>query len=133
MWDPEFYPRKEEVYVCGERRETPLPEEQSEAVQPESDAIEKLKKGSAMLSSKLEKGKVLNESSCYLPCSVDGPPIVGEIPGTNSTAFLATAASCWGILEGTSSLSCFAFLCSLTMDTVPSRAGDWAGSERVGS
>mmetsp|Transcript_15823 Transcript_15823/g.28493 ORF Transcript_15823/g.28493 Transcript_15823/m.28493 type:complete len:387 (-) Transcript_15823:372-1532(-) len=38
--------------------------------------------------------------ACVRPCTLDGLPLMGDIPGYDSTAFLACGHSCWGILWG---------------------------------
>ncbi len=46
----------------------------------------------------LAAAKVLREQACYLPCTNDGLPLIGRMPGL-SNAYVATAHSCWGILN----------------------------------
>lgn len=46
----------------------------------------------------LGSAEVLKEQACYLPCSDDGLPVIGRVPGLEN-AYVATAHSCWGILN----------------------------------
>ena len=46
-----------------------------------------------------EGAEVVAEQACFLPCTDDGLPIIGEIPGVQG-CFVATGHSCWGILNG---------------------------------
>jgi glycine/D-amino acid oxidase-like deaminating enzyme len=48
---------------------------------------------------KTEEGaEVVAEQACYLPCTTDGQPIIGEMPGVKG-CYVATGHSCWGILN----------------------------------
>lgn len=99
-WEPEAYPRAEEVYVCGQHSNTPLPSD-PDAIKPEEDMIERLKHSASLLSDRLaDKSAITSESACYLPICSDGPPLLGAIPESDNTAFIATGGSCWGILNG---------------------------------
>ncbi|EEF37421.1 fad oxidoreductase, putative [Ricinus communis] len=99
--DPEVYPRSSgEVYVCGMSSEVEVPEDPEEIVgDPES--IRVLKRVARNVSSHLAEGKarVKAEQACFLPCTDDNIPVIGEIPGVKG-CYVATGHNCWGILNG---------------------------------
>ncbi|XP_062102636.1 putative oxidoreductase C1F5.03c [Humulus lupulus] len=99
--DPEVYPRPTgEVYVCGMSAEEDVPEDPEQIVgKPES--IQVLKTVAGSVSSHLREGEaqVKAEQACFLPCTDDGVPIIGEVPGIKG-CYVATGHSCWGILNG---------------------------------
>lgn len=67
----------------------------------EPDSIAMLHKIAGRVSSHLMKdegAEVVAEQACYLPCSTDGLPIIGELPGVKG-CYVATGHSCWGILN----------------------------------
>nr|CAD1819707.1 unnamed protein product [Ananas comosus var. bracteatus] len=73
-----------------------------EEIVGESESIEMLHKIAGMVSSHLKKGEtaeVVAEQACFLPCTEDGLPVIGEIPGVKN-CYVATGHSCWGILNG---------------------------------
>ncbi|GFZ18765.1 FAD-dependent oxidoreductase family protein [Actinidia rufa] len=39
------------------------------------------------------------EQACFLPCTEDCVPVIGEVPGVK-VCYVATGHSCWGILNG---------------------------------
>lgn len=95
---PEIYPRREEVYVCGEGdTNVPLPDT-TEDVQVEVDRCDDLFKYAGQISAELEAGKVLRKQACYLPVTdiaACSGPFIGE---TNvPKLYLASGHSCWGI------------------------------------
>ncbi|GMH06396.1 hypothetical protein Nepgr_008236 [Nepenthes gracilis] len=45
------------------------------------------------------EARVTAEQACFLPCTDDGIPIIGEIPGVKG-CFVGTGQSCWGIPNG---------------------------------
>jgi glycine/D-amino acid oxidase-like deaminating enzyme len=99
-YEPEAYPRNGEVYVCGQHSNTPLPDSPDD-IEPESDNMARLKHSAALLNETFaDEGRITNESACYLPIATDGMPLLGEVPGTSSSSFIATGGSCWGILNG---------------------------------
>jgi len=55
--------------------------------------------------------KVERKQACFLPISNDDIPIIGAIPGVEG-AFIATAHSCWGILNGPATGLCMSELIS---------------------
>ncbi|KAF3439015.1 hypothetical protein FNV43_RR17290 [Rhamnella rubrinervis] len=99
--DPEVYPRPTgEVYVCGMSAEEEVPDDPDQIVgNPES--IRALKRVACNVSSHLKEGEaqVTAEQACFLPCTDDSVPIIGELPGVKG-CYVATGHSCWGILNG---------------------------------
>lgn len=53
------------------------------------------------VSSHLWEGEadVKAEQACFLPCTDDSVPVIGEIPGVKG-CYVATGHNCWGILNG---------------------------------
>lgn len=72
-----------------------------EQISGDPSSIEVLKRVAATVSSHLgvEEARVKAEQACFLPCTEDGIPIIGEIPGLKN-CFVGTGHSCWGILNG---------------------------------
>ncbi|KAK6258589.1 FAD dependent oxidoreductase - like 3 [Theobroma cacao] len=99
--DPEVYPRPTgEVYLCGMSAEEEVPDDPEQIVgNPES--IQTLKRVASNVSSHLAEGeaRVKAEQACFLPCTDDGVPVIGELPGVKG-CYVATGHSCWGILNG---------------------------------
>ncbi|KAG4175971.1 hypothetical protein ERO13_A11G220300v2 [Gossypium hirsutum] len=99
--DPEVYPRPNgEVYICGMSAEEEVPDDPEQIVgNPASIAM--LKRVGKSVSSHLREGeaRVKAEQACFLPCTDDGVPIIGEVPGMKG-CYVATGHSCWGILNG---------------------------------
>ncbi|KAF9681766.1 hypothetical protein SADUNF_Sadunf05G0036900 [Salix dunnii] len=99
--DPEVYPRPSgEVYLCGMSSEVELPEDPEQIVgDPES--LEVLKRVASTVSSHLVEGeaRLKAEQACFLPCTDDSVPVIGEIPGVKG-CYVATGHNCWGILNG---------------------------------
>lgn len=76
--------------------------EDPETITGEIESIEMLHKIAGTVSSHLQKDKVsevVAEQACFLPCTDDGLPVIGEIPGVKN-CYVATGHSCWGILNG---------------------------------
>lgn len=99
--DPEVYPRPTgEVYLCGMSSREEVPDD-PEQVTGNPEAISVLKRVARTVSSHLseEKAGVKAEQACFLPCTEDGNPVIGEIPGVKG-CYVATGHSCWGILNG---------------------------------
>lgn len=44
----------------------------------------------AAISSSLEAGIVQREQACFLPLSPDGTPVIGPVPGTARTLYVAS-------------------------------------------
>lgn len=99
--DPEVYPRPTgEVYVCGMSAEEEVPDDPEQIVgNPEAIAV--LKRVAKSVSSHLGEGEVevKAEQACFLPCTDDSVPVIGEVPGIQG-CYVATGHSCWGILNG---------------------------------
>ncbi|XP_066393359.1 D-amino-acid oxidase [Miscanthus floridulus] len=102
MLDPEVYPRPTgEVYICGMSKDENPPDDPA-TITGEPDSIAMLHKIAGKVSSQLKKeegAEVVAEQACYLPCTTDGLPVIGEIPGVKG-CYVATGHSCWGILNG---------------------------------
>ncbi|TVU41408.1 hypothetical protein EJB05_14923, partial [Eragrostis curvula] len=102
MLDPEVYPRPTgEVYICGMSKDEDAPDDPA-TITGEPDSIAMLHKIAGKVSSHLkteEGAEVVAEQACYLLCSTDGLPIIGEMPGVKG-CYVATGHSCWGILNG---------------------------------
>ncbi|XP_058187095.1 putative oxidoreductase C1F5.03c [Rhododendron vialii] len=98
--DPEVYPRPTgEVYVCGMSAEVEMPDDPEQVV-GNPDSIAMLKRVAKTVSSHLaEEATVKVEQACFLPCTDDSLPIIGEVPGEKG-CYVATGHSCWGILNG---------------------------------
>lgn len=94
------HPLLGEVYVCGMSSEVDVPDDPEQIVgDPES--IQVLKRVAGTVSSQLAEGeaRVKAEQACFLPCTDDGVPVIGEFPGVKG-CYVATGHSCWGILNG---------------------------------
>ncbi|GAB4820859.1 hypothetical protein N2152v2_007905 [Parachlorella kessleri] len=90
--EPEVYPRPNgQVYVCGVAEEDAVVPSSAADVTPREDAIDALQ-------GELGKAELLQQQACFLPCTDDGLPILGRVPGVEG-AFIATGHSCWGILN----------------------------------
>lgn len=97
--DPEVYPRPTgEVYVCGLSARAEVPDDPQE-IHPDPESITTLKKVAGNVSSHLEAATVLAEQACFLPCTEEGVPAIGEVPGVEGL-YVAAGHSCWGILNG---------------------------------
>ena len=71
------------------------------AIDGEPDSIAMLHKIAGRVSSQLkteEGAEVVTEQACYLPCTNDGLPVIGEMPGVKG-CYVATGHSCWEILN----------------------------------
>ncbi|GJX84003.1 putative oxidoreductase TDA3 [Tanacetum coccineum] len=98
--DPEIYPRPTgEVYVCGMSSQEEVPDD-PEQIEPNPDSIQVLKRVAKTVSSHLgEEARMKAEQACFLPCTDDSVPVIGEIPGMKG-CYVATGHNCWGILNG---------------------------------
>lgn len=86
--------------MCGMSAEAEVPDDPEQIVgDPES--IRVLKSVASSVSSHLREGEaqVKAEQACFLPCTDDSVPIIGEVPGLKG-CYVATGHSCWGILNG---------------------------------
>lgn len=90
-----------EVYICGMSEDAEVPDDPEEIV-GRKESIRMLHKVAEMVSSRLGEGEgveVEAEQACFLPCTEDGLPVIGEMPGVKG-CYVATGHSCWGILNG---------------------------------
>ena len=89
-----------EVYICGMSADAEVPDD-PESIVADPESIRTLKRVAGNVSSHLVEGeaRVKAEQACFLPCTDDGVPIIGEVPGVKG-CFVATGHSCWGILNG---------------------------------
>lgn len=86
--------------MCGMSAEEEVPDDPEEIVgNPEAIAV--LKRVAKSVSSHLGEGEVevKAEQACFLPCTDDSVPVIGEVPGIQG-CYVATGHSCWGILNG---------------------------------
>ncbi|XP_011032321.1 PREDICTED: putative oxidoreductase TDA3 [Populus euphratica] len=99
--DPEVYPRPSgEVYLCGMSSEVEVPEDPEQIVS-DPESLEVLKRVASTVSSHLVEGeaRLKAEQACFLPCTDDSVPVIGEIPEVKG-CYVATGHNCWGILNG---------------------------------
>ena len=88
------------MYICGTTSQVEVPDDPEQVVgNPESIAV--LKRVAETVSSHLGEGAavVKAEQACFLPCTDDSVPVIGEVPGVKG-CYVATGHSCWGILNG---------------------------------
>ena len=96
---PEVFPRSDgTTYVCGLSSEAPLPVDPA-AVVPDAGGCDRLRAMTAQFAPSLGSAEVLAEQACYRPVADDGVPLIGAVPGA-SGAYVATAHSVWGMLNG---------------------------------
>ncbi|VVT46199.1 uncharacterized protein SAPINGB_P001095 [Magnusiomyces paraingens] len=95
---PEIYPRRDEVYVCGEGDTFAEVPETSDDVEVLRDRCDELFKHVGEISSNLKNGRILKRQACYLPV-VDVPSHSGPFIGPTNVdnLYLASGHSCWGI------------------------------------
>lgn len=99
--DPEVYPRPTgEVYICGPSVKAEIPDS-PELVFPDPESTRVLKKVAGIVSSHLGEvnARVKTEQACFMPCTDDELPIIGEVPGMKR-CYVASGHGCWGILLG---------------------------------
>lgn len=95
---PEVYPRKDEVYVCGEGDTlAPVPES-TDDVEVVKEKCDELFKYASSISEEMQNGRILRRQACYLPI-VDKPSYTGPFLGKTNVdgLYLASGHSCWGI------------------------------------
>ncbi|KAF8724048.1 hypothetical protein HU200_021058 [Digitaria exilis] len=101
VFKPEVYPRPNgEVYMCGMSKDEEVPDDPA-AIVGEAESIAMLHKIAGKLSGQLrveEGAEVVAEQACYQPCTTDGLPVIGEMPGVKG-CYVATGHDCWGILN----------------------------------
>lgn len=95
---PEIYPRRDEVYVCGEGDTAADVPETSDDVEVVRDRCDELFKHVGAVSPNLKNGRILKRQACYLPV-VDVPSHSGPFIGPTNVdnLYLASGHSCWGI------------------------------------
>ncbi|KAF5096977.1 hypothetical protein D0Z00_002564 [Geotrichum galactomycetum] len=95
---PEIYPRKDEVYVCGEGDTAAGVPESTDDVEVLRDRCDELFKNVGYISPQLKNGRILKRQACYLPV-VDVPSHSGPFIGNTNVEnlYLASGHSCWGI------------------------------------
>jgi glycine/D-amino acid oxidase-like deaminating enzyme len=98
--EPEIYPRPDgTVYVCGVSSEE-KPPQYADEIKPEAASLATLQEVATSVSSNFKNANVLKEQCCFLPCTDDGLPLIGAVPGVEKGLLIATGHSCWGILNG---------------------------------
>lgn len=95
---PEIYPRRDEVYVCGEGDTFADVPETTDDVEVLRDRCDELFKHVGDISPQLKNGRILKRQACYLPV-VDVPSHSGPFIGSTNVdhLYLASGHSCWGI------------------------------------
>lgn len=86
--------------MCGMSKEEEVPDDPAE-IRGNPESIAMLKRVAKTVSSHLGEGEggVKAEQACFLPCTDDGIPVIGEVPGVKG-CYVATGHNCWGILNG---------------------------------
>ena len=96
---PEVMPRPDgTTYVCGLSSEQSLPVDPA-AVVPDEGGCDRLRAMTAQFAPALGGAEVLAEQACYRPVVEDGLLLIGAVPGA-AGAYVATAHSVWGMLNG---------------------------------
>ncbi|WBW74218.1 FAD-dependent oxidoreductase involved in late endosome to Golgi transport [Schizosaccharomyces osmophilus] len=94
---PEFYAREDELYVCGEFDDEPLPELSSET-RVDQGRCQAIKECADHFHPVIRDSNVKVRQACYLPISnATGAPVIGKI---GSSIYVAAAHGCWGITLG---------------------------------
>ncbi|KAK2967635.1 hypothetical protein RJ640_030506 [Escallonia rubra] len=79
--------------------EAEVPDDPQQIV-PNPESIRVLKSVAKTVSSHFGEGaRVTAEQACFLPCTDDSAPVIGEVPGVKG-CYVATGHNCWGILNG---------------------------------
>ena len=89
-----------EVYICGITKDEEVPTDQATLTgAPASIAALHELDGRVSSQLKREEGaEVVAEQACYMPCTSDGLPVIGEMPGVKG-CYVATGHGGWGILN----------------------------------
>ncbi len=96
----EIYPRVDEVYACGCPDHRDEIESRPCDIQPEKENVSTItEQATALSKGTLAGAPVKRTTSCYLPSSADGAPVLGKLPDLEN-AFVACGHTCWGILNG---------------------------------
>lgn len=123
-----------EVYVCGMSAVAEVPDDPEQIV-GNPELIQVLKRVASNVSSHLREGEALvkAEQACFLPCTDDDVPIIGEVPGIKG-CYVATGHSCWGILNGPATGAAMAELvldgCATIVDLTRFSPARFVGRER---
>ncbi|EDO19523.1 hypothetical protein Kpol_1018p55 [Vanderwaltozyma polyspora DSM 70294] len=94
---PEIYPRKDEIYICGEGDAVDLPDS-IEDIKPNDEICNELYYYVSKLSSSVSHGEITDRFASYLPVlniPTGSGPLLGETNMKN--LYIATGHSCWGI------------------------------------
>lgn len=97
IFSPEIYPRKDEIYICGEGDSHELPDSLDDVV-PNRETCDELFYYVSKISTKVAQGEITERFSSYLPVlniPTGSGPLLGET--TRKNLFIATGHSCWGI------------------------------------
>ncbi|KAF2950996.1 hypothetical protein DAI22_01g229001 [Oryza sativa Japonica Group] len=89
-----------EVYICGITKDEEVPNDPA-TITGDPDSIAALHEIAGRVSSQLKReegAEVVAEQACYMPCTSDGLPVIGEMPGVKG-CYVATGHGGWGILN----------------------------------
>uniref|UniRef100_A0A0D9YB88 FAD dependent oxidoreductase domain-containing protein n=1 Tax=Oryza glumipatula TaxID=40148 RepID=A0A0D9YB88_9ORYZ len=89
-----------EVYICGITKDEEVPNDPA-TITGDPDSIAALHEIAGRVSSQLKReegAEVVAEQACYMPCTIDGLPVIGEMPGVKG-CYVATGHGGWGILN----------------------------------
>ncbi|GMM49312.1 Tda3 protein [Starmerella bacillaris] len=94
---PEVYPRRDEIYICGESSDDPLPET-ADLITVDDRYAEAIYQYGSALSDRIGNGQINIKQACYLPV-VDSPYTSGPFVGRSNVRnlMIATGHTCWGI------------------------------------
>ncbi|OLL25664.1 putative oxidoreductase [Neolecta irregularis DAH-3] len=97
--EPEIYARPDEVYVCGETDNEPLPET-ADQVKTDVEKCKKLHRAVCSISRVLLEGHTNSQRACYLPVGPMNGPLVGRV-GSLGNCWIGAGHSVWGICLST--------------------------------
>uniref|UniRef100_A0A0D3EQS8 FAD dependent oxidoreductase domain-containing protein n=1 Tax=Oryza barthii TaxID=65489 RepID=A0A0D3EQS8_9ORYZ len=89
-----------EVYICGITKDEEVPNDPA-TITGDPDSIAALHEIAGRVSSQLKReegAEVVAEQACYMPCTSDELPVIGEMPGVKG-CYVATGHGGWGILN----------------------------------
>lgn len=94
---PEVYPRRDEIYICGESSDDPLPET-ADLITVDDRYANAIYEYGCALSTRIAHGSINVKQACYLPV-VDSPYTSGPFVGRTNVRNLMVASghTCWGI------------------------------------
>ncbi|EEB05282.1 FAD-dependent oxidoreductase [Schizosaccharomyces japonicus yFS275] len=94
---PEFYAREDEMYICGEFDDEPLPELSSET-KVNDEKCKWIKSCADHYHECFRQSDIKLRQACYLPISnTTGAPMLGKM---TDSVYVAAAHGCWGITLG---------------------------------